>query len=139
MAGAQQLALAAAGTHHAPSRLRLSALLIRRPTQVVTIMNLSDSILYERYLSSGPAVRIRRTSDEGERPVVAVLELERRTTSARRGRGGLPPALLVIEGESEADVMASLEPQARDDGTVTRLMRERGMLIDVVQEIETRG
>ena len=102
-------------------------------------MNLSDPILYERYLSSGPAVRIRRTSDEGERPVTAVLELERRTTSARRGRGGFPPPLLVIEGESEADVVASLEPHARDDGTVTRLMRERGMVIDVVQELDARS
>jgi len=101
-------------------------------------MPFSDPILYERYLSSGPAVRIRRTSDEGERPVTAVLELERRTTSVRSSRGGLPPALLVIQGDTEAAVVASLEPHARDDGALTRLLRDRGMVLER-QEAELRS
>lgn len=84
-----------------------------------------DGILYQRRLPHGPEVRIRRTSDEGASPVVAVLEVDRRAGTARSERG-FPPPLLRCEAASEADAMAALEPQARDDRRVVQLMRERG-------------
>jgi hypothetical protein len=93
-----------------------------------------DHILYERLLPEGPAVRIRRTSEPGACPVTAVLEVERRITSARASRGGTPPSLTVAEGASDDEVVARLEPLAREDAVVQRLMVERGLLAPQVAE-----
>ena len=84
-----------------------------------------DDILYHRLLPHGPAVRIRRTSSDGSKPVVAVLEVDRRAGTPREDVGD-PPPLLQCEGASEQEVVESLEPQARDDRRVVQLMRERG-------------
>ena len=84
-----------------------------------------DDILYRRLLPHGPAVRIRRTSSDGIKPVVAVLEVDRRAGTPREAVGD-PPPLLRCEGASEQEVVANLEPQARDDRRVVQLMRERG-------------
>jgi hypothetical protein len=86
-----------------------------------------DSILYSRKLPHGPAVRVRRTSDPGVQPVTAVLEVDRRAGTPREFDGGFPPPLMIVEGETEADVLAALEPQARDDRLVAGLMREKGL------------
>jgi hypothetical protein len=86
-----------------------------------------DSILYTRRLPHGPAVRVRRTSEPGERPVVAVLEVDRRAGTPREFDGGFPPPLMIVEGASERDVLTVLESQARDDSTIAGLMRTKGL------------
>jgi hypothetical protein len=84
-----------------------------------------DEILYERLLPQGPAVRIRRTSEPGIAPVTAVLEVERRVK--RAVPGGQPPRLLTATADSEAEVLAFLEPRAREDTAVVELMRDVGL------------
>jgi hypothetical protein len=86
-----------------------------------------DSILYTRRLPHGPAVRVRRTSEPGVRPVVAVLEVDRRAGTPREFDGGFPPPLMIVEGASERDVLTVLESQARDDSTIAGLMRTKGL------------
>lgn len=70
---------------------------------------------------------MRRTSDKGVLPVTAVLEVDRRAGTPREFDGGFPPPLMLVEGETEADVVAALEPHARDDRMVAGLMREKGL------------
>ncbi len=84
-----------------------------------------DDILYQRFLSYGPAVRIRRTSDAGASPVSAVLEVDRRAGTPREQEGGTPPPLMRCEGATVAEVLALLEPAARDDRIIVQLMREK--------------
>jgi hypothetical protein len=72
-------------------------------------------------------VRVRRTSEPGAQPVTAVLEVDRRAGTPREFDGGFPPPLMMVEAETEADVLAALEPQARDDRLVAGLMREKGL------------
>ena len=86
-----------------------------------------DPILFTRSLAHGPSVRVRRTSETGARPVTAVLEVDRRAGARRDGRGGFPPPLMVVEGDSEAAVLDSLKPHALDDRRVAGLMREKGL------------
>ncbi|MFN9213947.1 MAG: hypothetical protein ACK6DK_05135, partial [Gemmatimonadota bacterium] len=51
-------------------------------------------ILYERFMPSGPVVRVRRTSAVGQLPGVAGQEGDRRAASPRGSRGaGTPPPL----------------------------------------------
>ena len=85
-----------------------------------------DDILFERFLAHGPAVRIRRTSDKGATPVTAVLEVDRRAGTPREGIG-TPPPLAKAEGSSEAEVLAALEPKAKDDRVIAQLLRDRGL------------
>lgn len=86
-----------------------------------------DSILYKRILPHGPAVRVRRTSEVGQTPVTAVLEVDRRAGTPREFEGGFPPPLMVAEGPSDADVLATLQPHALDDRLVAGMMREKGL------------
>lgn len=86
-----------------------------------------DSILYSRKLPHGPAVRVRRTSELGVQPVTAVLEVDRRAGTPREFDGGFPPPLMIVEGDSEAEVLAALEPPAQDDRMIAGLMREKGL------------
>lgn len=86
-----------------------------------------ESILYSRLLAHGPAVRVRRTSARGVVPVTAVLEVDRRAGTPREEEGGFPPPLMLVEGNSEEEVLAILEPQAKDDRLVAGLMREKGL------------
>ena len=60
-------------------------------------------------------------------PVTAVLEVDRRAGTPREFDGGYPPPLMLVEGTSDADVLAALEPLARDDRRVAGLMREKGL------------
>jgi hypothetical protein len=85
-----------------------------------------EAILYKRVLPHGPSVVIRRTSDSGASPVVAVLEIDRRAGTPREGVG-TPPALMSAEGKTEAEVLAKLEPSASDDRTIVLLIREKGL------------
>ena len=85
-----------------------------------------EVLLYKRILPYGPAVRIRRTSGDGVVPVTAVLEVDRRAGTPREGTG-TPPALMTAEGKTEAEVMAKLEPHAKDDRAIIQLLRERGL------------
>lgn len=86
---------------------------------------MADDILFERMLSLGAAVRIRRTSEPGVLPVTAVLEVERRLK--RAVPGGSPPRLLSVTADSEAEIIAHLEPKAQADEVVVELMREVGL------------
>lgn len=85
------------------------------------------TILYERFMSAGPAVRVRRVSADGQSPVVAVLEVDRRASSPRASRGaGTPPPLMEVEGPTEDDVLDLLRPHAENDSALARLMVEKG-------------
>lgn len=88
--------------------------------------SMTDDILYERFMAHGPAVRIRRTSEQGASPVTAVLEVDRRAGTPRAGIGN-PPPLALCEAASEAEVLAMLEPQARDDRLLVQLLHEKGL------------
>lgn len=85
------------------------------------------AVLYTRVMAQGPLVRIRRTSVTGSHPVVAVLEVDRRSTAPRGSRGGAPPPLMIVEGKSDVDVLAQLKPQADDDVVIARLMQGKGL------------
>lgn len=85
-----------------------------------------SDILYERLLPHGPAVRVRRTSDDGAVPVTAVLEVDRRAGTPREGIG-TPPPLMQCEAPSESEALSLLEPHARDDRAIVQLMREKGL------------
>jgi hypothetical protein len=85
-----------------------------------------SDILYRRVMAHGPAVLIRRTSEAGETPVVAVLEVDRRAGTPREGIGN-PPPLARIEAPSEAEAVAALETQAQDDRIVTQLLHAKGL------------
>jgi hypothetical protein len=85
-----------------------------------------EVLLYKRVLPHGPAVRIRRTSAEGAVPVTAVLEVDRRAGTPREGTG-TPPSLMTAEGKNDAEVLAQLEPHAKDDRAIIQLLRERGL------------
>ncbi len=84
-----------------------------------------DAILYSRRLPQGPVVRIRRTTDKGVTPVVAVLEIDRRAGTPRELEGGFPPPLLTCEAASESDAVVALRSQADDDRLLAGLMREK--------------
>jgi len=85
-----------------------------------------DGILYERTLPHGPAVRIRRVTTAGERPVIVVLEVDRRAGTPRSGEGH-PPPLMQIQMATEEDAVEALTPHASDDRRVVQLMREQGL------------
>jgi len=87
---------------------------------------MTDEILYRRKLVQGPEVRIRRTSAPDVVPVIAVLDVERRAGTPRETIG-VPPALKEVRGQSDADVIAALRPEADDDRAVAGLMRVRGV------------
>lgn len=85
-------------------------------------------ILYERTMTAGHVVRIRRLTPDGASPVRAVIEVDRRAGSPRESTGrGLPPPLMAVEGDSEPDVVASLMPFVQEDASVARLMAQRGV------------
>jgi hypothetical protein len=85
-----------------------------------------DPVLFTRTLAHGPAVRVRRTSEPGECPVIGVLEVDRRAGTPREREGGFPPPLMIVEGQSEAEILGVLRPHAMDDRLVAGLMREKG-------------
>jgi hypothetical protein len=85
-----------------------------------------DGVLFQRVMAHGPAVRIRRTSEEGTTPVIVVLEVDRRHGTPREGHG-TPPPLLRCEADSEAEAVALLEPQARDDRMIIQLLHAKGL------------
>ena len=85
------------------------------------------TVLYERRMANGPVVRIRRVPAATPGTVAAVIEVDRRVGTPRESEGGIPPALMAVEGESEANVIASLLPFAEDDASVARLLAARGI------------
>lgn len=87
---------------------------------------MNDRLLYERLMPHGPAVRIRRVSDDGATPLTAVLEVDRRAGTPRE-YGGFPPPLMFCEGASVAEILERLEPHADDDRRVSQLMRVKGL------------
>ena len=85
-----------------------------------------STILYERTMSAGHVVRIRRLTPDGLSPVRAVIEVDRRAGTPRATAGrGLPPPLMAVEGESEPAVVASLMPFVQEDAAVARLLAQR--------------
>jgi hypothetical protein len=86
-----------------------------------------DPILYARFLAHGPSVRVRRTSEPGALPVTAVLEVDRRAQTRREREGGFLTPLMIVEGNSESEVLDVLRPHALDDRLVAGLMREKGL------------
>jgi len=92
----------------------------------ISLSVMLPGVLYERVLPHGPAVRIRRTSEDGVIPVTAVLEVDRRAGTPREGVGTSPP-LMQCEAGSEAEVIESLTPHANDDRMIVQLLREKGL------------
>ena len=88
---------------------------------------MSDDILYRRKMSHGPEVRIRRTSEKGASPVVAVIDVDRRAGTPREKEGGTPPALKQAQGATEDAVVAALKPEADDDRAIAGLLRAKGL------------
>lgn len=87
----------------------------------------NSDVLYERMTTRGHAVRIRRVPSPTAGAVCAVIEVDRRAGTPRAAEGGIPPALMAVEGESEEAVVASLLPFAEDDSAIARLSAERGI------------
>ena len=59
--------------------------------------------------------------------MTAVLEVDRRAQTRREREGGFPPPLMIVEGNSESEVLDVLRPHALDDRLVAGLMREKGL------------
>jgi hypothetical protein len=87
----------------------------------------TPEFLYERTTTRGPVVRIRRVDAATPGMIAAVIEVDRRAGTPREKEGGIPPALMAVEGESEAAVVASLLPFADDDSAIARLLAARGI------------
>jgi hypothetical protein len=85
-----------------------------------------DGLLYQRVMSHGPSVRIRRTTAPGVVPVIAVLEVDRRAGTPREGHG-TPPPLMRCEAPSEDEARAMLEPHASEDRALVQMMHEKGL------------
>ena len=88
---------------------------------------MDDAILYRRKMIHGPEVRIRRTSEKGASPVIAVIDVDRRAGTPREKEGGTPPALKQAEAASEEAVVAMLKAEADDDRAVAGLLRAKGL------------
>lgn len=88
---------------------------------------MSDEILYRRKMSHGPEVRIRRTSEKGATPVVAVIDVDRRAGTPREKEGGTPPALKQAQADTEDAVVAALQADADDDRAIAGLLRAKGL------------
>lgn len=84
-------------------------------------------ILYERTMSHGVVVRIRRLTPDGSDAVRAVLEVDRRAGTSRGTGDGHPPPLMAVEGASEPEVVASLLPFAEEDSALARLLAQQGV------------
>ncbi len=84
-------------------------------------------VLYERKTTIGPIVRIRRVESATAGTVAAVVEVDRRAGTPREIDGGIPPALMAVEGDTEDAVVASLLPFADDDSAIARLLAARGI------------
>ena len=88
---------------------------------------MGEDILYRRKMPHGPEVRIRRTSEPGATPVIAVIDVDRRAGTPREKEGGTPPPLKQVEGPTEDAVVAMLKPEADDDRAVAGLLRAKGL------------
>ena len=87
----------------------------------------ASDILFERTTTRGPVVRIRRVESATPGMICAVIEVDRRAGTPRVAEGGIPPAIMAVEGETEAAVLASLLPFAEDDSAIARLLANRGI------------
>lgn len=77
-------------------------------------------------MPDGAVVRIRRLTPEGDTPVRAVIEVDRRDSGPRGiGSGRRPPPLMGVEGESDQGVLAALLPFADQDAAVAGLLAQR--------------
>lgn len=87
----------------------------------------AGEVLYERKMIHGPVVRIRRVESPNAGMVCAVIEVDRRVGTPREKEGGIPPAIMAVEGDSEDSVRDSLLPFAEDDSAIARLLAARGI------------
>ncbi len=87
----------------------------------------AGEILYERTMIHGPVVRIRRVESPNAGMICAVIEVDRRVGTPREAEGGVPPAIMAVEGDSEDAVRSSLLPFADDDSAIARLLAARGI------------
>jgi hypothetical protein len=84
-------------------------------------------VLFERTMTNGAVVRIRRVESANAGSICAVIEVDRRAGTPRAVEGGIPPGIMAVEGESEAAVVASLLPFVEDDAAIARLLTARGI------------
>lgn len=90
-------------------------------------LSAAGEVLYERKMIHGPVVRIRRVESPNAGMVCAVIEVDRRVGTPREKEGGIPPAIMAVEGDSEDAVRDSLLPFAEDDSAIARLLAGRGI------------
>ena len=88
---------------------------------------MNPTILYDRRLANGYAVRIRRTSEDGAFPITVVLEVDRRVGTPREHLPGFPPPLMQASADSPEDAIAQLESFAKSDYEIARLMAVKGI------------
>ena len=84
-------------------------------------------VMYERTMTAGYVVRIRRVEAAAANVVCAVIEVDRRVGTPREAEGGIPPGIMAVEGDTEEAVIESLRPFVEDDSAIARLLAERGI------------
>jgi len=84
-------------------------------------------VLYERTMPEGATVRIRRLTAKDEKPVRAVIEVDRRNSGPRSvDSRRVPPPLMAVESDTEQAAVAALLPFVEEDAAVARLIAQRG-------------
>jgi len=85
-----------------------------------------SEVLYERTMPEGATVRIRRLTAKDEKPVRAVIEVDRRNSGPRSiDSRRAPPPLMAVESDSEQGAVAALLPFVEEDASVARLIAQR--------------
>lgn len=85
-----------------------------------------SEVLYERIMPEGATVRIRRLTAKDEKPVRAVIEVDRRNSGPRSiDSRRVPPPLMAVESETEQAAVAALLPFVEEDAAVARLVAQR--------------
>ena len=85
-----------------------------------------SEVLYERTMPEGATVRIRRLTAQDEKPVRAVIEVDRRNSGPRSvGGRRVPPPLMAVESETEQAAVAALLPFVEEDAALARLIAQR--------------
>lgn len=88
-----------------------------------------SEVLYERTMPEGATVRIRRLTAKDEKPVRAVIEVDRRNSGPRSiDSRRVPPPLMAVESETEQAAVAALLPFVEEDAAVARLVAQRSAL-----------
>jgi len=85
-----------------------------------------SEVLYERTMPEGATVRIRRLTARDDKPVRAVIEVDRRNSGPRSvDSRRVPPPLMAVESDTEQAAVAALLPFVEEDAALARLIAQR--------------